>query len=465
MRLKSKDIFLSFLLLQLLLFIVSFGWLSFILYGTPISEGYSKLILLFITVWVGIVIAGAHEELYVLHSLKRRIYYRIKNLFILVGITSPVILLFQDSYSRTMIFGTPFLFLALDFWLFTFIYYYHVAMAGTRNFSGERRRVSNLLILGAEETSKRVVDFASKNKHLGYEVVGILDDKQTMHNGLNILGRIGDLSKVLETQRVDEIIIATKEVDNASLRKAVEAADHNGIRVNFIPDFIHELNGAGWALRSTELPVIDMREIPLDRFHNYFMKRIFDILFSGTVLLLISPILTAVAILIKLDSKGPIFYKPIRKGQHGKQFSCFKFRSMYADLGDDPKNGKKSTVKGDTRITRIGTYLRKYNIDELPQLINVLIGDMSIVGPRPHRVFLDLELQSKVKKYMLRYYIKPGITGWAQVNGWRGPTETEEQKYQRVHHDLWYIEHWNFWMDIKIIFRTVFDRKVVAVAF
>lgn len=164
-----------------------------------------------------------------------------------------------------------------------------------------------------------------------------------------------------------------------------------------------------------------------------------------------------IATLIKLESRGSVFYCPIRIGRRGKPFKVFKFRSMCEN--DTTLGGLMSTQKDDQRVTKVGRVLRKYSLDELPQFFNVLIGNMSVVGPRPHRSHLNQLLQESVDKYMLRHYFKPGITGWAQVNGWRGPTETLEQKYQRTRHDLWYIENWSLWLDIKIVFLTLTSKK------
>jgi lipopolysaccharide/colanic/teichoic acid biosynthesis glycosyltransferase len=160
---------------------------------------------------------------------------------------------------------------------------------------------------------------------------------------------------------------------------------------------------------------------------------------------------------VKASSRGPVFYVPARIGLGGKEFGCLKFRSMVVD--DSKDHNLKSTVVGDSRITKTGIFLRKYSLDELPQFINVLLGEMSVVGPRPHRAFLNEDMQKKVEGYMLRHYIKPGITGWAQVNGWRGPTETLEQKEQRTNHDLWYIDNWSFWLDIRIVLLTLIGKS------
>ena len=164
-----------------------------------------------------------------------------------------------------------------------------------------------------------------------------------------------------------------------------------------------------------------------------------------------------------MDGNGNIIYAPLRKGESGKAFRCYKFRTM--KVNDNPINGTKSTVKNDPRLTKVGKYLRKFDLDELPQFFNVLKGDMSVVGPRPHRVNLQHDFRKIVNDYMVRHYVKPGVSGWAQVNGWRGPTTSDTQKKERIKHDLWYIENWNFWLDLKIIFLTVFGKKVRTNAF
>ena len=194
--------------------------------------------------------------------------------------------------------------------------------------------------------------------------------------------------------------------------------------------------------------------IPLDSFFNAFFKRSFDMIFSLFALLLLLPVQLIIALLIKLTSRGPVFYIPQRVGAAGKTFNLYKFRTMYSSHTEN-----RSTEKNDVRVTKLGVFLRRWNLDELPQFYNVLKGQMSIVGPRPHRVDLDKELQDSIEMYTMRYRIKPGITGWAQVNGWRGPTKTEEQRKQRTQHDLWYIKHWSLWLDIKIIIMTLFWKK------
>lgn len=399
------------------------------------------------------------QAMYLKGSFTSNVKERVLNAFLFLGISFTFILLLnKDELSRTMIFGTVGTFFTFNsiFFLFTG---YLAGMHVHNNFG------SRLLILGAEERGKQVLEFTNKNRHLGYDVVGFLDDYKVGNNGMNVLGKIHDLPKVLENRYVDEIVIALPSYKEDDIKYVMKTADYNGVRVNIIPDFISSFANTYKPFQFEELPVIEMQHIPLDHFHNFFLKKVFDMIFAASILVLISPILAFIAILIKLDSRGPIFYKPVRKGQQGKEFTCFKFRSMYHAKSDPPALGTQSTVKNDPRITRIGKYLRKYDLDELPQFINVLKGDMSVVGPRPHRVHLNNELQRMVEGYMLRHYVKPGITGWAQVNGWRGPTVTEEQKQERVKHDLWYVHNWSFWLDIKIIFLTVFSKKTRVNAF
>jgi putative colanic acid biosynthesis UDP-glucose lipid carrier transferase len=210
------------------------------------------------------------------------------------------------------------------------------------------------------------------------------------------------------------------------------------------------------------IPIVNVNETPLDNYYNWLYKRLFDIFFSLFALVLVSPLLIMIGLLVKLTSKGPVLYAAGRVGMGGDIFKMYKFRTMYHS---EANQDTVSTRENDSRVTPLGRFLRKTNLDELPQFFNVLKGDMSVVGPRPHRVYLDKMLQNEVDKYMIRRCIRPGITGWAQVNGWRGPTTTGEQKIQRTRHDLWYIKNWTFWLDIKIIFLTLFGKKTRENAF
>jgi putative colanic acid biosynthesis UDP-glucose lipid carrier transferase len=280
---------------------------------------------------------------------------------------------------------------------------------------------------------------------------------------LPILGSVDSLQHLYGQCVFQEIIVALPLTCEEKIQNILLVADYNGTRVRLIPDFYRLVKCKYTIDTKDEIPFLNVHQVPLDNFNLQICKRIFDIIFSFVILILIAPILIMVAIAIRIDSKGPLFYKPVRMGKAGKEFTLFKFRSM--SVSDPATSGANSTQKDDARITRVGRFIRKYSIDELPQFLNVLLGDMSIVGPRPHRIWLNKDLQSKVQGYMMRQYVKPGITGWAQVNGWRGPTETRVQRYGRTLHDLWYIENWFFFLDVWIIFLTIFGVKTRKNAF
>ena len=322
------------------------------------------------------------------------------------------------------------------------------------------------LIAGVGSTAVFVEKMLSIKDRSQNRIKGFIKCKckeECIINQDKVIGDLNNLSSYLKNNTVDEIVIALPPKSSKKIKKIISVADYHGVRVKYIPDY-RALFGDNYKVTYDGSTVaINIRQLPLDGTFALILKNSFDKIFASVALLLLLPILILIAILIKLDSPGPIFYCPIRIGKSGRPFRMIKFRSM---LKNDPAlGGKLSTTKNDCRISRLGKVLRKYSLDELPQFINVIYGNMSVVGPRPHRSYLNQQLQASVDKYMIRHYYKPGITGWAQVNGWRGPTETLEQKEQRTLHDIWYMENWSFWLDIKIIFMTVFNRNVHKQAF
>jgi Undecaprenyl-phosphate glucose phosphotransferase len=278
-----------------------------------------------------------------------------------------------------------------------------------------------------------------------------------------VVGDISNIHDYLKDNLVDEIVIAIPVKPSKKVKNILAAADYHGVRVKYIPDYQGLFGDKYKTTRYGHIEAINVRQLPLDNVYASFVKNSFDRIFSFMALLMLLPLFLVIALLIKMDSPGPVFYCPIRIGKSGRPIKVFKFRSMREN--DSQSGGTLSTAKDDQRITRLGRILRKYSLDELPQFFNVLLGDMSVVGPRPHRSVLNQQFQQSEEKYMLRHYFKPGITGWAQVNGWRGPTETKEQKTMRTKYDLWYVENWSFGLDLKIIFLTIFSRKVHKAAF
>jgi len=277
------------------------------------------------------------------------------------------------------------------------------------------------------------------------------------------LDDVNHMKDYLMGHHVDEILITVPIKKTNKIQEILNLADYHGTRVKIVPDYQSLIDPLYNHSIIRKQAAVNVRPMPLDNSISSFLKESFDWAFSGVVLVLLLPVFLVIAVLIKLDSPRPVFYCPIRVGKGGKPFKLYKFSTMREC---DPVNGgQNSTQKDDPRITKLGKILRKYSLDELPQFINVFLGDMSVVGPRPHRSYLNEQFQKSEKKYMIRHYYKPGITGWAQVNGWRGPTDTPERKHQRTVHDLWYLENWSFKLDIKIIFMTIFGGKTHKSAF
>jgi len=330
-------------------------------------------------------------------------------------------------------------------------------------YRSSEKNLNRLLIVGNGVLGQDTLEEIKNDSHYNYNFIGYIDDKYDQTDSdPSILGCVDDAQNVFSKTKVDDMIITLPLEQKDRIKNLITLADYHGIRVRVVPDF-YKVFGKAFKVNTVgELPVINVNEVPLDNYFNALYKRIFDILFSSLSMIILLPAFLFICFIIKLNSKGPIFYIVDRTGFKGNPFKLYKFRTMHHD--DNPDQSK-STVHNDPRITKSGKLLRKWNLDELPQFWNVFKGDMSVVGPRPHRTFLEKVLQNDVDLYMTRHYIRPGITGWAQVNGWRGPTETKEQKEERTKHDLWYVNNWTFWLDIKIIFLTLFGKKTKINAF
>jgi putative colanic acid biosynthesis UDP-glucose lipid carrier transferase len=343
-----------------------------------------------------------------------------------------------------------------------FINFLLLTVINKMNFT--REKFKNVLIAGVGKTARNVEGQMTLEKSSAYQLKGFINcsiQEECAIGEHRVLGDLNDMSEYLEANPVDEIVIALPTHFTKEIRNVLKVADYHGIRTKYILDYKEMFGDQYTITKFGEINAVNIRQLPMDGRFALICKNTFDKIFSAIVLLLLLPLFLVLAILIKRDSPGPVFYCPIRIGRGGKPFKLYKFRSM--QMNDD--KGVLSTTENDPRITRLGRILRKYSLDELPQFINVLIGNMSVVGPRPHRRFLDRQLQETVLKYMIRHYVKPGITGWAQVNGWRGPSVTEQQKLERTKHDLHYIENWSILLDFKIVFLTIFSKKAHNSAF
>ncbi len=314
----------------------------------------------------------------------------------------------------------------------------------------------NIVVIGAGSYGERFYDTVRANPAYGYKVLGFLDDNGVdSHVRPMILGKLRDLERIASRQTIDEVVIALPKADENAISQLVAECEDRCIRVALLPseDFSYGPLASRTIERVGDFSLVRMREAPLDQWANRTMKRTFDILFSVVVLVTIFPVVFLVsAILIKLGSRGSIFFRQARTGEDGRTFICYKFRTMRHD--EDAAHSIQAT-KNDPRLTPFGKILRRTSMDELPQFWNVLRGEMSVIGPRPHMLKHTEDYRKIIAQYMVRHFVKPGLTGWAQVNGYRGATKNPEAMQRRIEHDLYYIENWSFLFDLTIVARTI----------
>ena len=317
----------------------------------------------------------------------------------------------------------------------------------------------HVLLVGSTKAAEEFIEAVKKYYYYGYKCIGYIDDQDQLKKECAYLGNLNDLHTILRTTQIDEVFIALPTGENEKIQNCIAICDGLNIKVRILPNLSEFTSSSVYINNIGLLPVVNVGDLPLDKKENRILKRSFDIVFSLLFFLLLgSFIFPLLAIIIKLSSKGPIFFKQERWGLNNKRITCYKFRSMYKESSDIDEDGNfQQAFKDDPRITLIGKILRKTNMDELPQFWNVLIGNMSVVGPRPHPTQLNIQSMELVDNYMLRHMVIPGITGLAQVNGCRGETRTTEDMQKRVNFDLYYIQRWNFWLDLQIIIQTVIN--------
>lgn len=313
--------------------------------------------------------------------------------------------------------------------------------------------IKHILLVGYSRAAEEYISKIKANPEWGYEVYGILDDQVpvgAVYKGVEVIGEIDGLNALLPEHAFDEISITLSLSDYDRLESIVNLCEKSGVHTKFIPDYNSVIPSRPYLEDLDGLAVVNIRRVPLANTGNMVMKRIVDIVGSVFAIVLFSPVMLIAAIGVKTTSKGPLIFKQERVGLHNKPFQMYKFRSMEVQTEADEK--KRWTVKGDPRVTKIGRVLRKTSIDELPQFFNVLRGDMSLVGPRPERPFFVEKFKEEIPRYMIKHQVRPGITGWAQVNGYRGDTSIRK----RIEYDLYYIENWSMAFDFKILFLTLF---------
>jgi putative colanic acid biosynthesis UDP-glucose lipid carrier transferase len=328
-------------------------------------------------------------------------------------------------------------------------------------FLSQSKSVVKAVILGAGLIGKKIHNEFSNNIYLGIKILGFFDDNLAQKDDDRILGTLAQAKEYIKEHQIETIYCTLPLSAQNKILDFLNFAEQNVINFHVVPSISYYTNTSIVLNRIGNVPVLSVRKAPLSHTHNAVIKRALDIVVSSIFLITLFPIIYLIlGTLIKISSPGPVFFVQERTGLKGKNFKCYKFRSMKCN---EEANTRQATAN-DERKTRIGDFIRRTNFDELPQFINVLKGDMSIVGPRPHMLHHTHQYSQLVNKYMVRHFVKPGITGWAQINGFRGETHKVEEMEGRIKKDIWYLENWSMALDIEIIIRTVFmmiagDRK------
>lgn len=319
-----------------------------------------------------------------------------------------------------------------------------------------RRRGKNLkhvLLVGYGRAAESYIDRLLQHPDWGYYIHGVLDDSTTpgtSYKGIKIIGPISELPSLLETNEYDEIVITINLEEYNKLEKIVVMAEKSGVHTKFVPDYNNIIPTIPYTEDLDGLPVIHVRNVPLNSPVNTFLKRLFDIIGAIFCIIIFAIPMLIVAALVKFTSPGPLIFKQKRVGLHNREFNMFKFRSMRVQTEAEEK--KAWTTENDPRVTPVGRFIRSTSLDELPQFFNVLKGDMSLVGPRPERPYYVEKFREEIPRYMIKHQVRPGITGWAQINGYRGDTSIK----MRIKCDIYYIENWTLSFDFKILFLTLF---------
>lgn len=313
--------------------------------------------------------------------------------------------------------------------------------------------LKHIVLVGYSRSAEKYINRILSNPQWGYYIHGILDDSLEigyMYRDIPVIGNISNLTSTLANNDFDEVAITLSIKEYSNLQEIVRICEKSGTHTKFIPDYNTFIPTKPYTEDLNGLPVINIRHVPLNNYFNAIIKRFVDIIGSLFAIIIFLIPMIIIAIIIKSTSKGPIFFSQVRVGKGNKDFKMYKFRSM--EVQSESKEKKAWTTSNDPRVTKIGKFIRKTSIDELPQLFNVLKGDMSLVGPRPERPFFVEKFKEEIPRYMIKHQVRPGITGWAQVSGYRGDTSI----YRRIEYDLYYIEHWTMSFDFKILFLTIF---------
>lgn len=452
MIVNKKSIFLASTFVDLILINLSFFVAIKLSYPRELvlSESYPYLLLIIINfVWLFYTSSSGFYQEFLIRPFPIQLYNIIK-LSIIISVTCVLFffVITQHLYTRYFIFILGFLMIAA-ITIRTIIF--KSALRVVRN---KGKSIRNLLIVGANEIGERFREVIIKNPEYGHRFIGFINQNP----GKFVIGDFSELDRLITEKSIEDVVIALHNNSNENMDELISICNRNAVKIHVIPDYFKFLSGRFQISTVSNLPVITIRDEPLNEVLRRFAKRVFDIVFSIFVILFIlSWFIPVVSLLIKIDSPGPAFFIQERFGIRKKPFRCYKFRTLVfkkKNLGEF-----EPIIISDPRVTRIGKILRKTNLDELPQFINVLTGDMSVVGPRPHPIGVEMVYEKVFEEIKMRYNVRPGVTGWAQINGLRGEVSDEEENKKRIlekmKYDLWYIENWSMRLDLQIILLTI----------
>ncbi|WP_405607813.1 undecaprenyl-phosphate glucose phosphotransferase [Polaribacter sp. Asnod1-A03] len=449
---KNKKISLMLLLVDITLLLSCFVVAKLSMFNLLISLKL-EFVLLFLSWSLLWAIIGLKQGLYDVPRIIQMHKVVAKNLkaFLIFFFISTGLFFIVTEYE----FSRKFVLLVLLFFVMSMTAFRMFVMYWLKHTRKKGNRNNSIVIIGMNENVTKLIEKIYKNKSYGFQIKGVLTDAKVTPDFKEFYkGKLADVTEFLDQQKLDEIIISLPYTQSKLINDLFRYADNNMIRVRIIPEFSEYLSQVFTIDYVHNIPVMKLRNEPLNKLSNRVIKRVFDIVFSlGVILLIFSWLFPIIAIIIKLTSKGPVFFKQLRTGKDDEPFSCLKFRSMVVNTESDAKQA----TKGDKRVTPFGAFMRRTSIDELPQILNVLFNNMSLVGPRPHMLKHTEEYRGLVDKFMVRHFAKPGVTGWAQINGYRGETKEVSDMANRAEADIWYLENWSFMLDIKIIFNTAFS--------
>ena len=417
-----------------------------------LSKEERTVSLLAILIWVALLLQNDSNRSIRVEPIESILIRTIRKLLIHAALISIfVVYLKYYDISRLRLFSFYLIFFGL------LMISRYLSMKLLKYIRAEGYNFKTFIVVGANESGERIRKILAKDLTYGYKFLGFFDEKADTEivDPNSVLGNFEDVRKFVVEKKIDEMYVSLHIDKIEIINELTRICEQNMVRIKFLPDFqLYTKSSKVEVAFYENMPVLMFRTEPLEFAINRLSKKIFDIVFSSLVILFIFPwLFPIIMLIIKLESPGPIFFRQERSGRDNRSFMCFKFRSMYV-------NGlahRKQAEKGDSRITKFGTFIRKTSIDELPQFFNVFLGDMSVVGPRPHMVNLAKEYSDLINNYLVRQYAKPGITGWAQVNGFRGETKELKDMENRVEYDIWYIENWSLLLDVKIIIKTIIN--------